>query len=242
MFCVEVGTETTHLCVAEICGNERYLARDWAHHQPTLYVAIDEDTSTERFLAEDWLATAALADVVCGQVDLIEKLRDIARRGAPSTLANVSIPVYRTGPPLIGSQTRPTIPPANDPSGGSPQVAPSHSTAPRPDGVYPPKHIVYRGVEHECELTAKEFAFLEVALLNAETDIGALMHGGQGAVWREPYLATTEKRNKVSGLIARLNSKLLEAKPRLRISFGLRRGQAFIYRQEYLYGDGVAAQ
>jgi hypothetical protein len=115
-------------------------------------------------------------------------------------------------------------------------------SARRRDGVYRPRTIVFQGAEHDCDaLTAKELAFLEVALPNSETDIGTLMHGDHGAVWREPYIATTEKRNKVSGLIARLNAKLMEASPPLRISFGLRRGQAFVYRQAFSDGDAAAA-
>lgn len=108
------------------------------------------------------------------------------------------------------------------------------------DGVYRPRTIVFQGSEHDCDsLTAKELAFLEVALLNPETDIGTLMHGDHGAVWREPYVATTEKRNKVSGLITRLNAKLMDASPPLRVSFGLRRGQAFVYRQAFADGDAA---
>lgn len=110
------------------------------------------------------------------------------------------------------------------------------------DGVYRPRTIVYQGVEHDCDtLTAKELDFLEVALLSSETDIGTLMHGDHGAVWREPYVATTEKRNKVSGLITRLNAKLMDASPPLRVSFGLRRGQAFVYRQAFSDGDAADA-
>jgi len=239
MFRVELGSDTVHVCVADICGDERYLARDWAHHQPTLYLAVDERTSTERFLAEDWLAAAVLADVVCGEIDLVEKLGKIAGQGPPGSLANVSIPVYRTGPPLIGSQPRSSIAGQEKKASRAAQCA-----GLRPDGVYPPRTVVFRGVEHDCELTDKECAFLAVALPNAETDIGTLMHGGHGAVWREPYVATTAKRNKVSGLIARLNAKVLKASPPLRVTFGLRRGQAFVYRQEppSPSGDGATSQ
>lgn len=115
-------------------------------------------------------------------------------------------------------------------------------TGRRRDGVYRPRTIIFQGAEHDCDaLTAKELAFLDVALLSSETDIGTLMHGGHGAVWREPYVATTEKRNKVSGLITRLNAKLMEASPPLRVSFGLRRGQAFVYRQAFSDGDAADA-
>jgi len=109
---------------------------------------------------------------------------------------------------------------------------PSAVPAPRPDGVYPPRTIVYRGVEYDCELTRQEMTFLTLALTNVETDIGTLMHRGKNAVWRSPYTATKAKRNKVSRLLTRLNAKLLDASPSLQVTFSMRRGTPFLTRDE----------
>lgn len=218
MFRVERERCCTHVCVADICGDERYLARAWAQYQPTLYMTVDEHTSGERFLPEDWVARVALADAICGAIDLGSTLIEVARQGPPLALANISVPVYRTGPPLIGSERNIAIT----------TVGSDSRAGPRTDGVYPPRTIVYRGVVHDCELTSQEVRFLNVALMNQETDIGALMHSGHAAIWHEPY--TKSKRNKISQFLTRVNAKLLSASPPLRVTFTLRRGMTFVSR------------
>lgn len=104
----------------------------------------------------------------------------------------------------------------------------------RPDGVYEPRTIVYGGRPHDCEMTAMEAAFLRAALFVAETDIGALMHGVTGAVWREGYSRT--KRNRISQLLTRVGNKLLAASPPLRVKFVLLRGMSHISRLDFSNG------
>lgn len=106
----------------------------------------------------------------------------------------------------------------------------SQGDTPRPDGVLPPRTIIYGGVEYDCELTPREVDFLSAALTNRETDIGLLMHSETGAVWKEVY--SKEKRNRISQLLTALNTKLLAANPPLRLQFGLRRGMPFVFRDD----------
>lgn len=98
---VEFGSLTAHLCVVEICTDPKYLASDWARNQPTLYVAIDKSAIDQRFLSEDWLARTSLADILCSVADLHVRMDGVARQGTPGAVRNVSVPVYRTGPPPI---------------------------------------------------------------------------------------------------------------------------------------------
>jgi hypothetical protein len=228
MFRVDLTERTAHLCVADICGDDRYLAREWAQHQPTLYMTIDERTSSERLLAEDWLARITLADAVSGQVDVGARLAEVAQQAPPRSVATVSIPVYRTGPPLIGAE-RQAAAAQGDPARVEVKRGVAVAT-PRDDGVYPPRTVVFRNVTHTCELTALEADFLAIALGNVDTDVSVLMHTGNGAVWKEPY--TKSKRNKISQMLTRLNTKLLDASPPLRIVFALKRGMSVVSRSE----------
>lgn len=229
VFRVENAQRTSHLCVADICGDEKYLAREWALHQPTLYMTIDERTSGERLLPEDWLARVTLADAICGSVDVGARLAEVAQQASPRSVASVSIPVYRTGPPLIGAERLSAAGGVHtDPA--RIEVKPDLAATAGADGVFPPRTIVFRGVRHTCELTALEAKFVAAVLGNVDTEIGTLMNSGNGAVWQEPY--TSGKRAKISQLLTRLNSKLLDASPSLRIQYTLKRGMSVVSRSE----------
>jgi hypothetical protein len=75
-------------------------------------------------------------------------------------------------------------------------------------------------------------AFLGVGLTRAEVDIHDVMGKSGGCVWQERYVNTKQKRDKISQFISRLNTKLLNAKPPLGISFSLQRDADFISRSD----------
>lgn len=96
-----------HVCIADLCADEQFLARDWARNQPTLYVAVDESTMNDRFLPEDWVTSVGLADVLCGQVDLVAAAKRLAQTGTPQQVINASVPLYATGPrPIVAARQR----------------------------------------------------------------------------------------------------------------------------------------
>lgn len=101
VFRVDGAAADVFVCIAELCGDETYLTRDRACSQPTLYIAVDETTMHERFLPEQWVTKVCLADLLCGKVDLIGLVKQLARDGTPRSVLNVSVPVYSAGPPLV---------------------------------------------------------------------------------------------------------------------------------------------
>jgi hypothetical protein len=95
------GTDVT-VCIADCCGDEKYLARDWAITNPTCYIVINSKHGEERFLDEAWVARVSLAQVVCDEVDLKKRLHEVAAAGPPHVLRNASVPVYARGmPPIV---------------------------------------------------------------------------------------------------------------------------------------------
>lgn len=107
VFRLEGAGRDVHVCIADLCGDEQFLARDWARNQPTLYVAVDDSTMSDRFLPEAWVVRGCLADVLCGQFDLIAAARQLAQNGTPQQVMNASVPLYATGPrPVIPAQER----------------------------------------------------------------------------------------------------------------------------------------
>lgn len=100
-FRIEGAGRDVYVCVADLCGNEQFLARDWARNQPTLYVAVDESTMGDRFLPEEWVSKTCLADVLCGMADPVAMVNRLAQDGAPRGILNASVPIYATGPPPI---------------------------------------------------------------------------------------------------------------------------------------------
>jgi 7-cyano-7-deazaguanine synthase in queuosine biosynthesis len=105
-------------------------------------------------------------------------------------------------------------------------------TKSRPDGLCSHRELVWGGIEHDCELTKKQMNFLAVVIETKETDIARLMHRTKGAVWKEQFLDTKKKRDKISQFLCRLNARLSEAKPPLGISFSLRRHAQVISRND----------
>lgn len=101
------GTDVM-VCVVDYCGNEKYLARDWARTNLTCYIAVDSKHGEERFLDEAWVARTSLAQIVCGGVDLKKRLQEVAAAGLPQALRNASIPVYARGAPPIVEPVAPT--------------------------------------------------------------------------------------------------------------------------------------
>lgn len=101
VFRVDGAEADVFVCIAELCGDEAYLTQDRARSQPTLYIAVDETTMHERFLPEEWVTETCLADLLCGEVDLLSLVKQRARDGIPRSVLNASIPVYSAGPPSI---------------------------------------------------------------------------------------------------------------------------------------------
>ncbi len=221
VFEVEVNNCTVRLCVIDICDDKRYLARDQARVIPTLFLCVDEYSGEDRLLKEDWLDRAWLADVVCGNERLSERLGNAARHGAPSSTQNLSVAVYQSGPPPIrlGVSTDRCVDNAAKPS----------DEGDGPEGVLSPQLLRLNGRDHACDLTTQEIAFLKVALLQNLTPLHALMNGTNGAVWKEPYLES--KRPAVRSMLKRVNAKLSSASPPVPMAFGLLRGQDFVERR-----------
>jgi len=95
------GMDVT-VCVVDYCGDEKYLARDWARTNPTCYIVVNSKHGEERFLDEAWVARVSLAQIVCGDVDLKKQLQEVAAAGPPQVLRNASVPVYARGvPPIV---------------------------------------------------------------------------------------------------------------------------------------------
>ena len=109
--------------------------------------------------------------------------------------------------------------------------------APRADGVYSQREIIWRGVGHECDLTVPQMEFLKLGLADAEIDIHKLMHPKNGVVWKERYQNSKGVRDKISQFVSRLNKALLGATPALGIAFSLRRDAHVISRTDPLFAD-----
>jgi len=101
------GTDVT-VCVVDYCGDEKYLARNWAKTNPTCYMVVNSKHGEERFLDEAWVARVSLAQIVCGEVDIKKRLQEVAAAGPPSTVLNASVAVYARGAPPIVEPVAPT--------------------------------------------------------------------------------------------------------------------------------------
>jgi hypothetical protein len=98
----EMNGRDLTVCVVDYCGDEKYLARDWARTNPTCYIVVNSKHGEERFLDEAWVARVSLAQIVCGDVDLKKRLQEVAAAGQPQVLRNASVPVYARGvPPIV---------------------------------------------------------------------------------------------------------------------------------------------
>lgn len=114
---------------------------------------------------------------------------------------------------------------------GPPPVPPGRSPSlPLADGFYRPHTLVYRGVEHACDLMESEIAFLNAALAAAHVGVHEIMHPEHGLVFRERYVNAPEKRNKISQFLSRLARRLAEAQPPVPLRFSLPRGEEFVVR------------
>lgn len=116
---------------------------------------------------------------------------------------------------------------ATAPGGGGDRAA-----GVRPDGVYPPRTIVYRGREHTCDLTDAEAAFLDRALKGGEVDVHELMRPVDGLAFKERYVANQAKRNRISQFLSRLQTRLLAARPPLGVGLSLPRGKDYVARDD----------
>ena len=107
---VEMNGTDLLVCVVDCCGDEKYLARDWARTNLTCYIVVNSKHGEERFLDEAWVARVSLAQIVCGDLDLKKRLQEVAAAGPPQTLRNASVPVYARGAPPIVEPVAPTQP------------------------------------------------------------------------------------------------------------------------------------
>ncbi|HUT61012.1 MAG TPA: hypothetical protein VNA25_24455 [Phycisphaerae bacterium] len=99
---VELNGQDVTVCVADYCGDEKYLARDWARTNTTCYIVVNSKHADDRFLDEAWVPRISLAQIVCGDVDLKKRLQEVAAAGSPQVLRNASVPVYARGvPPIV---------------------------------------------------------------------------------------------------------------------------------------------
>ncbi len=101
VFRVETGSEEVLVCLVEMCRDSRYLSREHARLNPTLFVAVDSRNLKERFLPDPWLVRVSLADLVTGTADLPFLLDDVLAKGVPSVLVNASLPVYNKVVPTL---------------------------------------------------------------------------------------------------------------------------------------------
>jgi hypothetical protein len=103
----------------------------------------------------------------------------------------------------------------------------------RPDGLYPPDTIVWLGAEHVCNLTVREQEFLKLGLSNPAVDVHTLMRWKKGVLWNTlNYVHTKPVRGRISKFLSRLNEALQSARPKLELSFSLRRTGHWITRVE----------
>lgn len=224
VFGIDVDRAIVYVCVVDICGDSRYLAREHARVLPTLYLCVDECGGDDRLLNEDWLASLRLADVVCGVADISERISDLARQGPPSSMQNLSVAVYQSGPPPI------RLADSSDRRAANAAAPSDEEDVITADGVVSPHLLRLNGRDHVCDLTDQEIAFLNVALLQDLTPLSALMNGTHGAVWQEPY--SESKRPTIRSMLKRVNETLSNASPPVPIGFGLLRGQNFVERRK----------
>ena len=118
----------------------------------------------------------------------------------------------------IDAILRPTV------EGGTPGL--------RPDGVYPPRTIIFLGREHTCDLTPQHMSFLQLGLQNTEIDVHELMHPRDGLIFKQRYRRAPAQRNAISKLTSRVNERLLEASPPLRFTFSLARNDDVVVRHD----------
>ena len=105
---IDVGDMGVMLCIADFCSDEKFLTRDWACTQTTCYLVVNPKAIDERFLDEDWITRASLADIVCGEIDIKEWVRNAAGSGPPQSVRNASVPVYTKGAlPIIAEPVAP---------------------------------------------------------------------------------------------------------------------------------------
>lgn len=81
------------LCIADYCDDVKFLAREWASTQPTVYLTVNP-LAAERFLNEAWLARVSLAELVREEVDLDDLIERTATSGPPTSVRHASVPVY----------------------------------------------------------------------------------------------------------------------------------------------------
>jgi len=110
VYCVEMNCTDVTVCVVDYCGDEEYLARDWAKTDRPCYVVVNSEHADDRFLNEAWLARISLAQIIGGDVDLRKRLQEVAAAGQPSTVLNASVAVYARGAPPVVQAVAPTQP------------------------------------------------------------------------------------------------------------------------------------
>ena len=96
VFRVRAGPLGVFVCVAELCEDPKFLARDWASTQPTCYVTVDP-AAAERFLDEEWLQRVGLAELLSGEADLTEVIENAAASGPPFVRAPCVRPRLQQG-------------------------------------------------------------------------------------------------------------------------------------------------
>lgn len=94
---IDAGQNGGWVCVVDYCGDEQYLARDWASFNPTCYVYVDEQCCEDRFLNEDWIVRVPLTAILCGSLNLADVATRTAQAGRPKDVKRVSPSVYSIG-------------------------------------------------------------------------------------------------------------------------------------------------
>ena len=82
---VDVGPLGVFVCVADTCGNRRFLTRAWAAAQPTRYILANPKSSRGGLVKRRRLPHILLADLVCGRVDMAKTLSEVEGSTIKST-------------------------------------------------------------------------------------------------------------------------------------------------------------
>lgn len=104
---------------------------------------------------------------------------------------------------------------------------------PRPNGVYPPNHIVFAGREFVCHMTKGQVAFLQIGLCNDEVQVTDLMHPKDGVVWKARYINEKSCNDKLHQFCTRLSNALSIAQTG--VSFSFNSGTGYIARRDPIW-------
>jgi hypothetical protein len=101
---------------------------------------------------------------------------------------------------------------------------------PQPDGVRDRQCVIYNGTTHACDLSDREFVFLQAAWGRHEIRLDEMIHPTSGLITKARFMNTPRQRNNISRFLSPLNDKLLAAKPRLPFQYRLPKASDVVVR------------